>query len=200
MTTANPQANRDALIQALEQAVAEVLGSRGEGISEHELITELGTYPELSEFLDRKNGDTLALFRIHFLVSHVLYRLRDRWHEGEEARLEIAPLAICKYPYRSGDSSLTEVDKVRDYYLDLTNLSETGEREVDELIASFWIGMNRFEHRDEALQALGLTDPVDDETIRRAYRSLVMQHHPDRGGDKEIIQQLNDAAHLLLKT
>ena len=189
-----------ALIDALQRAVAEILHTSDEGISEYELIARLEVYPELAKLLGRIKGDTLALFRIHFLICHVLYRLRDEWHRSQTAHLEISALLICKHPYESSVAALAAVDKVRDYYLDLNHLIETDAQGVDELLAAFWIGMNRYEHRDTALDVLGLSDPVDDETIRKTYRSLVMQHHPDRGGDKELIQQLNDAAHLLLKT
>ena len=189
----------EAFIETLKRAVAEILHANEAGISEYELITRLEAYPELANLLERKNGDSLTLYRIHFLVCHVLYLLMDEWYQSQTARLEITPLLIQLHPYTAGDVSITKIDKVRDYYLELNNLTETDERGVDELLASFWIGMNRYEHRDEALEVLGLTDPVDDKTIRNTYRSLAMQHHPDRGGDKEIIQQLNEAAHLLLK-
>jgi len=188
-----------ALMETLKQAVTEILQVGDEGISEYELITRLEIYPELAILLERKNGERLALFRIHFLICHALYTLKDEWYQSGTARLEITPLLIRRHPYIAGDDAITLVDKVRDYYLDLQNLIETDEQGVDELLSSFWIGMNRYEHRDEALAVLGLTDPVEDKEIRKTYRSLAMQHHPDRGGDKEIIQKLNDAAHLLLK-
>ena len=189
-----------ALIDSLKQAIAEILHANDMGISEYELISQLEDCPQLTTLLERKNGDTLALFRIHFLVCHVLYLLMQEWYQDGTACLEISALNIQRHPYQSSDAAIAGLDKVRDYYLDLNNLLQIEEREIDELIASFWVGMNRFEHRDEALAVLGLADPVDDDTIRKTYRGLVMQHHPDRGGGKQIIQQLNEAAHLLLKT
>ena len=199
MTENHLNSDRAALIDTLRHAVAEIIHASVEGISEYELITRLEAYPELAKLLERKSGDSLTLFRIHFLVCHVLYQLMDEWYKSQTACLEITPLLIRLHPYTEGDISVTKIDKVRDYYLNLNHLTETDERDIDELFASFWIGMNRYEHRDEALEVLGLTDPVDDKTIRSTYRSLAMEHHPDRGGDKEIIQKLNEAAHLLLK-
>lgn len=189
-----------ALLERLGQVVAEILDACEAEISEYDLISRLEAYPELSRLVRRDKGDNLTLFRLHFLVCHVLYRLRDEWHQSRQAHLEITALAIRKLPYTDSTAALTHVDKLRDYYLDLDHLVETDAQDVDELLASFWIGMHRIEHREAALDVLGLTDPVDDETIRKTYRGLVMQHHPDRGGDKEFIQQLNDAAHLLLKS
>lgn len=199
MSDASPEINGIAFINTLKQAVAGILQANDKGISEYELIAQLDAYPELARLLARKNGDTLALFRIHFLVCHVLYLLMQEWYQAKSACLEISALNIQRHPYQAGAEAVAKIDKVRDYYLDLNNLIETQEQDVADLIASFWVGMNRYEHRDEALAVLGLTDPVDDDTIRQTYRELVMQHHPDRGGDKEMIQQINEAVHLLLK-
>ena len=66
------------------------------------------------------------------------------------------------------------------------------------MLASFWNIYNKFENREEALAELGLKDPVDDKVIKKEYRRLIMQHHPDRGGDTEKLQKLNDVIKLLL--
>ncbi len=68
-----------------------------------------------------------------------------------------------------------------------------------DLVGAFWARLGRRERRAEALAQLGLADPVDDDTVKRAYRRLAMEHHPDRGGDKERLQAINAAARLLLK-
>ncbi len=39
-------------------------------------------------------------------------------------------------------------------------------------------------HVPQCYRMLGLTPPVDTEAVKRAYRSLAMIHHPDRGGDQ----------------
>ncbi|MFO7604507.1 MAG: DNA-J related domain-containing protein [Gammaproteobacteria bacterium] len=203
MSDETPANTAIAFIGGLKQAVAEILHAEKAGISEYALISRLDAYPALAKFLRRAPADTLALFRIHFLLHHVLYVLRQEWHTDQSACLEISALHIQKQPYKGGADAITAftaTDKLRDYYLDLNNLLTTGEQQVDELMAAFWIGINHREHRDAALAVLGLQDPVDDDTIRKTYRGLVMAHHPDRGGDHETIQQLNDAAQGLLKT
>ncbi|VAW86545.1 hypothetical protein MNBD_GAMMA18-476, partial [hydrothermal vent metagenome] len=48
-----------------------------------------------------------------------------------------------------------------------------------------------------ALSQLGLKAPVTDEQIRRRYKELVMQHHPDRGGNEQQLQALNQAMAVL---
>ena len=70
---------------------------------------------------------------------------------------------------------------------------ETTADDVQELITSFWRRMNDKVERKKALADLGLQDPVDDNTVKQAYRKLVMKHHPDRGGEKEKLQKINAA-------
>lgn len=89
-------------------------------------------------------------------------------------------------------------DPLRDYYLDLQHLDDTGAADVTALLEAFWQGMTRTDQRAEALQVLGLSDPVDDVRIQRRYRELVMRHHPDRGGETAQLQLLNTAIATLL--
>ena len=66
------------------------------------------------------------------------------------------------------------------------------------MLASFWNKVNHYDNREAALAELGLKDPIDDESIKQEYRRLAMQHHPDRGGDTDKLQKINDALALLL--
>lgn len=40
---------------------------------------------------------------------------------------------------------------------------------------------------------LGVPKGADETTIRKAYKTLSMQHHPDRGGDEEKFKKINEA-------
>lgn len=51
----------------------------------------------------------------------------------------------------------------------------------------------------EAVRILGLRGPVDAADVKRAYRELARQHHPDRGGDVAVFQQVQ-AAYDALRT
>lgn len=46
-------------------------------------------------------------------------------------------------------------------------------------------------------RALGLTKGASQEDIKRAYRKLAMQHHPDRGGDVSKFQEIEEAYRVL---
>jgi len=47
--------------------------------------------------------------------------------------------------------------------------------------------------RDEALQVLGVPPAAGADTVKRAYRRLAREHHPDLGGDPDIFHQLQQA-------
>jgi len=179
-------------------AVSRGLRERPHGLSEHELLRSLHAEGYFA-FLGKSPWDPHDLFCAHFLLFHVLYQLRDRAWQAREAHLEISPLSIRWLPYQDGEGALGSPDPLREYYLDISNLEGTSARDVDELLASFWVRLQNQDQRAGALSELGLSDPVDDATIKNTYRKLAMQHHPDRGGDTERLQAINAAVSVLLK-
>lgn len=168
------------------------LRSRPQGISEYDLILDVREQDQ-GGLLPSSFAKNLDLFRSHFMVFHTLYRLRDELWANEEAHLEISPLCVRLMPYVEGEAALTIADPLREYYLDLEELEATCSEEVDDMLASFWNRLARDDLRQDALEELGLVDPVDDATIKKRYRELAMKHHPDRGGDKEKLQSINVA-------
>ena len=198
MSSINSRVRFDEVLVYLKNCLRTILSVEQEK-NEYELLKALQQDERLNPLLTTGAGNSLALFRAHFLLFHALYQLADELAQSEQALLEITPLAIRWREYQAGQQALAQPDAVRDYYLDWQNYDKTDAQQVDELIASFWVGMHRLDNRGDALAALGLSDPVDDETIRKAYQRLAMQHHPDRGGDEEKIQRVNAAIKLLLK-
>lgn len=181
---------------AFSKAVSALLEQHPQGLGEHELLRLL--HQDYFTFLGESPWQPHALFCAHFLLFHTLYRLRDEAWQARRAHLEISPLCIRWWPYRSIDGAVATPDTLRDYYLDLANLRDTSAEDVEQLLASFWMRLHRNEGRAAALQELGLEDPVDDATIKQTYRQLAMQHHPDRGGDTQRLQAINAAVDLLL--
>lgn len=181
---------------ALEQHLLEILSAHPDGIGEHALIKTLqGANHEGISGASLTNH--LDLFRAHFLLFHTLYRLRERLWQEERGHLEIGMLHIVLQPYRRGVAALANRDPLRDYYLELDNLKTTTEEDVVALLAGFWTRLQANERRATALAVLELRDPVDHATIKKQYRMLAMQHHPDRGGDKTRLQAINHAMAIL---
>lgn len=178
------------------QLLEGILKRNPKGLSEFNLLEELKTQ-HYFEFLSSPALPD-ELFQAHFLLFHALYLLQTKLLEQKLAVLEIHTLKIAMIPYAQAEQALQQDDQLRAYYLDLTNLEKMSEEDVYELLSSFWNKFNRFENRDDALSQLGLKDPVDDKTIKKEYRRLTMQHHPDRGGDTEKLQILNAALKKLL--
>jgi DnaJ-domain-containing protein 1 len=170
-----------------------VLEAHPQGLSEFELLTRLDTDPDVA-FEKGDLADSLNLFQTHFLLFNALYRLREQLVAAGEASVEISALRIRLLPLSADtDGGLAAVDPLRDYYLDLANLDETGRADVDELLGRFWQRYLVHERRGEYLAVLQLDEGADSQAIRRQYRRLAMQHHPDRGGDDDTLKLINEA-------
>ncbi len=177
-------------------AILDQLRQHPAGISEYQLLGALEQQGEHG-FERAALADPVRLFRTHFILFHYLYRLRERLRPGGE-ELEIHCLRIVLRPAAAGaPGAVDKLDPLARYYLDLSNLEGVDAAEVERLLSGFW---RRYAHRDgraQALAVLGLEDPVDGVQIKRRYRRLAMEHHPDRGGDKQTLQRLNAAMALL---
>lgn len=53
--------------------------------------------------------------------------------------------------------------------------------------------------RAEALNILGLKDPIDKSAVNKAFQKLMQKVHPDHGGNDYLAMKLNMARDLLLK-
>lgn len=174
-----------------------LLEASPDGLSEYELLLRLSRWEGRDE---RLPSDTLELFRSHFLLFHTLYRLRDRLHAERQASLQISPLCIRLLPYQAAESALSEREPLRDYYLDLSHLRDTGADDVDKMLSAFWMRLQGGEDKQQALATLELDEQqgvLDLAVIRQRYRQLVSLHHPDRGGCTQQLQRINSAMETL---
>ncbi|XLY86737.1 DNA-J related domain-containing protein [Ectopseudomonas mendocina] len=184
--------------QDLADQVLQLLQAAPEGLAEYALIQQLrsrrsGHLPNLPL------TDKLVLFRTHFLLFNALYRLRDRLWQAQTHLLEISPLCIRLLPYQPGSSALSERDELRDYYLDMSHLQSTDERDVERLLTSFWTRMQGGDEKQAALELFELNNErtLDLPRIKQRYRQMVSLHHPDRGGSTERLQSINLAMEIL---
>lgn len=168
-------------------------------MSEYDLIKALQS-EAAPGFPDEPLSQPLSLFRMHFLLFHLLYGLRHRLSEQRQNTLDIQALQICLRPYApQASQALSTADPVVEYYADFDHWYTTTEENVKEKLANFWALMAARSDKQVALEVLGLSEPVDYAEIKQRYRSLAMQQHPDQGGDTAEMQRLNEAMAVLEK-
>lgn len=181
----------------LEPLVERILLDHPEGLDEQACLQRLRAHPD-SGFEAQRQISGLGLFRSHFVLFHVLYRLRDRLRQSGTGDIEIDPMCIRRRGYVPGESALSSHDSLRAYYLDLNNLENTDAADVGRMLKGFDAEVRRREQRAHAMATLELTEPFDAAAVRRQYRRMAMRHHPDRGGDAERLQAINRAFRTLL--
>lgn len=183
----------------LPEQLHELLRAAPAGLGEYQLIQQLKAR-QSAHIPNLPLTDKLVLFRTHFLLFNALYRLRERLWASQSGCLQISTLHIQLLPYQPGSSELSEHDPLREYYLDLSQLDDTGEQDVAKLLLSFWTRMHGSEEQQAALQLFELDDSTQAlnlATIKHRYRQLVSQHHPDRGGSTARLQSINKAMEIL---
>lgn len=181
----------------LQDHLLELLRAEPDGLAEHALLKRLQqAHPD--DFPDTLFRDQLALFRAHFLLFHLLYRLRDTLLADGEAVLEIDPRCIRLAPSAApAASAMADHDPMRDYYLDLGHLGDTTAEDIERMLGAFWVRYYAGSRRSEALAVLGLEPDADLDAAQRRYRQLAMTHHPDRGGDPARFQAIQEAIAIL---
>lgn len=187
--------NRAAL---LFDPIMNILEEHPEGIREYDLLLKL---EEQDLLPDGRDGD-LELFRSHFFLFHVLYRLQARLREEERYNLSIFCLDIRLEPFSEAEvpeDLPAEHDPVAAYYLDLSNLEGVTEEDVRRMIGNFFSRLEAYYKSDEDLAVLGLPPDAAPEEIRRRYRTLAFEYHPDTGGNEEDFRTLRAAAERLKK-
>ena len=184
------------MVNTLETYLFELLSQNPEGMDTYLLIKKLQA-KKWEGFPQITLTEPLALFQMNFRLYHGLYCLRDHLWQTQQAHLEIMPLKIKLLPYQPGQQGIVLYDPVRAYFLDTANLKNTTEDDVKELLGKFWGKFYAHKKKKAALETLGLKEVLDYPEIKRHYRALVMQHHPDRGGSKARLQEINAAMTVL---
>ena len=194
------EAERERYFDHLGEVMLEHLRAHPEGRNEVELMAAARAAGVAGYGERPPPGDTLALFRAHFILFHALYRLRERLAAERRWGVEIHCMKTRLLPSGDGGGSgIGRHDPLRDYYLDLDQLAHTDREEVDALLAGFWQRVGAHDQRAEALAVLELEEPAGLDEIKRQYRRLASRHHPDRGGDKGRLQAINAAMETLAR-
>lgn len=188
-------------VQQLGAAVEACLREARGGLSELELIRQLQAPPwQILGPVDYANP--AALYPVHFLLFHVLYRLRDELAErGETVTISPLIISLTESDVVAGTGLPDSGDPLRAFYLDL-NQYEMSEDDILRMVDDFWAGRVRQPPaRASAIEAAGVLGfeslPADFGEVKYRFRRAVMLAHPDRGGDTEQVQQLNEAFAIL---
>lgn len=178
--------------------LAALLTTRPEGIREHELMGLLAAR-RVPPFAGRGGAGLLDLFQRHFILRHLLYRLRDRLLASGEGDIVLDAIGVRRTVHPgSRDGAVAPPEPLRRYYLDIGELEAMDAATVDDLIDGFWRRYRKAGQREWALEVLGLTSDSSPAAIRRRYRQLAMREHPDRGGNGSRFARINAAYSVLV--
>lgn len=181
--------------------IQKLLSTTGLSISEHQLIKQL--QHEIDAFPQLADSPGLALFQTHFLIMNALYQLQEELL-GENIHLQISPLAIGLQETGDADgSALAEADSheaLKRHYTDWSHFQLTDEQEVDNLLAKFWQHYLVQDKQADAYQTLKLDPGAGWESVKKAYRRLASDYHPDRGGDPATFVSIRQAYEVLARS
>lgn len=184
----------------LETAILEVLEAHPGGLGEIALWDELSRRGFVA-FQREVLSNSMRMFRSHFALFHVLYAIRERLVSRGEGHLEIQAMSIKLTRFAVSDvvpsAAVAEHDPLRDYYLDLSHLESTTEEDLRAMLDAFWSRFAAQDRQVEALAVLGLEREASWEEVRARHRALVLEHHPDRGGDAAQLVAVNAAMRVL---
>ncbi|MDB4837020.1 DnaJ domain-containing protein [Marinomonas sp.] len=180
-----------------------ILKKHPSGISEFDILKSLkNTLPDFNTLSDDAN---LCLFRQHFFIMNALYQLHIHLWKDEGLSLNISSTHIeLRSPKQVHLSECTDLHisvdaKLAAYYLDWNEYEKADTETVSRLLESFYKGIYIREDKDAALQTLNIDSPEPSKAeIKKQYRKLAQQHHPDRGGDQATFIDLRQAYEMLM--
>lgn len=180
------------ILEQLEQQLEALLLRRYGEITEQQLLSLLQLKP-LHNVIDSQH----ALFQLHFVLYHLLYRIAGRWMQAETAYLEIGLARVKIAPWRN--TLPLPVDTKGSYYADWRNYWQMTPVALSERLTQFWQfyqkrygGVNTITlSDDEALRLLQLDWPCSLAELKKAFRKQSLKHHPDRGGEKQDFVRLS---------
>jgi len=96
----------------------------------------------------------------------------------------------------------TELDRlsIRYFYLDTSNYYKLDEKTAELFIKGTWEILSNYDLYKESFKILGLSETNDIDRIKKRYRKLVKQYHPDKSGHSaEKFYPINNAYQLLMR-
>ncbi len=182
----------------------EVLQEAGQEWKVHTLsshLIEKGLLTQLDESPDKD------LFKRNFLIMNALYQLQTELHPEQWLQVEAMNIQLFSLVETEGSTqAIDTTHPLREYYLEWTNY-QVEEDEVKRLLNEFWSNYRRYlggsravasMDRIQALKLFGLSESATGKDIRKQWRKLAMQHHPDReSGDADKFRVMCEAWNVL---
>lgn len=88
---------------------------------------------------------------------------------------------------------------LRSYYLDRSNLETMDATRLETMMRGVYRYASSYDEVEEARRTLGLDRDFSIDRLRRRFRYLSKQHHPDSGGDCERFNRIQEAYRRLLR-
>lgn len=177
-----------------------------------------------------RGADPLALYRRHFLLFHLLYRLQDRFRrEGRYLHVHFMRTFLVDYPppgrcrfyhpadgrfcaetaddagycrfhrRQVGDDALAHLS-ARAFYLDTANYNALDARTIAAFMNGTWEILTRYGDYENSFAALDLPLSADIPMVKKRFRRLAKQHHPDHGaGAADRFHEINRAYQVLMR-
>lgn len=106
----------------------------------------------------------------------------------------------CLFHRKRVGKSALETLSVKYFYLDRDNFDRLDEKTAEAFLQGAWELLTRYREYEKSLSVLGITGAPDLITVKRNFRRLAMEHHPDRGAESHRrFNEINRAYRLLLR-
>ncbi|MBB1315121.1 MULTISPECIES: DNA-J related domain-containing protein [Aliivibrio] len=163
-------------------------------------LIEKGLLKQLDESIDKD------LFKRNFLIMNALYQLQTELYPEQWLQVEAMNIQLfSELETKNNQQTIDAAHPLREYYLDWINY-QVEEGEVQRLLNEFWNNYRRYlggtnassMDRIQALKRFGLSESATEKEIRKQWRKLAMQHHPDReSGNAEQFRVMCEAWNVL---
>jgi len=178
--------------------ILEILKTATDQIGEYDIICRLEEQGMV--FHDDNDSFNVATFKKHFMTMNALYRLqRDLLEDGYYLNISALDITIEPLGPSTNQQLLMHAAEhnIREYYLDWRHFDNTSEDEINELLSNFWQMYYAKDKQEEALAILELNSGAGWDRVKRAYRRLAAEHHPDKGGNDARFIEIREAYEVL---
>ncbi len=157
-------------------------------------------------FQDEFYKENKYLF-VHFMRTFLIPYPRNglcRFYEEHSGQFCAVPCSIsenyCDFHYQQFKDSALEALSLKYFYLDQKNFDSLDEARAEAFISGTWEILKSYSDYKKSFEILGISETSDIDLVRRKFRALAQQHHPDKGAIScEKFNEINSAYRLLMK-